>query len=323
MWLTEAVRKRIDLVGFVDIKLAAAKQRREDFAAPDAAVGKDLASVIKQTGAEIVFNCTIPKAHHATCLTALRNGCHVIVEKPLADSMQEARELVRTAKRTKRVLSVIQNRRYTPQIRSLRAFLDSGRIGKLTTVHCSFFIGAHFGGFRDFMKHPLLLDMAIHSFDQGRFISNQDSTHVYCHAWNPSGSWYKHGASASAIFEMTNDVVFAYQGSWCSEGCDTSWDCEWRIIGEKGTVLWDGADAFTAERVTGKGRFILEKQPLNIPIRAPKRKTGGHEGVILEFLDSVRKGAQPETSVADNVHSLAMVFGAIESAATKKRVRIK
>jgi predicted dehydrogenase len=322
-WMTEPIRKRINLVGLVDLSLKAAEQRQEDFQVPDAVTGKNLAAIIKKTDADIVFNCTIPEAHHSVTMTALKQGCHVLEEKPLANSMAEAREMVTAARKAKRIFAVIQNRRYQPEIRSLRAFLESGKIGKITTVQSNFFIGAHFGGFRDEMKNVLLLDMAIHSFDQARLISGEDAKHVYCHEWNPSGSWYKHGASAMAIFEMSNNVVYSYQGSWCSEGKNTSWECDWRIIGEKGSVLWDGGSGFKAERVNGKPEFTSPMKELTVPQRATKKKCGAHSGIILEFLDCVSKGGQPETQGSDNIKSLAMVFGAIESAKTKSRVRVR
>ena len=61
-----------------------------------------------------------------------------------------------------------------------------------------FFIGAHFGGFRDEMAHVLLLDMAIHTFDQARKILGADPVSVYCHEFNPAGSWYAGASSAGS-----------------------------------------------------------------------------------------------------------------------------
>ncbi len=58
------------------------------------------------------------------------------------------------------------------------------------------------------MTHVLLLDMAIHTFDAARLISSADPVGVYCHEWNPAGSWYDRDASAAAIFEMSN--------GWCT-----------------------------------------------------------------------------------------------------------
>ena len=130
-------------------------------------------------------------------------------------------------------------------------------IGKITTVECGFFLGAHFGGFRDHMEHVLLLDMAIHTFDAARYITDANPAAVYCREWNPTGSWYDHDASAIAVFEMSDGIVYTYRGSWCSEGLNTTWECDWRIIGERGTITWDGADAFACQIVSQAGGFPL------------------------------------------------------------------
>ncbi len=190
-------------------------------------------------------------------------------------------------------------------------------------MQSNFFIGAHFGGFRDRMRHVLLLDMAIHTFDAARLITGADPESVYCHEWNPEGSWYDHDASAVAVFEMTGGIVYAYQGSWCAEGAGTSWEAEWRVVGTRGTAVWDGRDALWAEAPQAKKAFIRRVKRTEIPAKAPVKQIGGHGGVIGEFLDRVRSGKTPETAAADNIKSLAMVHGAIEAAAKKARVRIR
>ena len=62
---------------------------------------------------------------------------------------------------------------------------QAGTLGPLTTLHSDFYIGAHFGGFREQMRHVLLLDMAIHTFDAARLLSGADPVAVYCQEWNP------------------------------------------------------------------------------------------------------------------------------------------
>lgn len=74
-----------------------------------------------------------------------------------------------------------------------------------------FFIGAHFGGFRDAMPSPLLLDMAIHTFDAARYLSGADPLAVYCDEFNPAWSWYAGNACATAIFEMTGGLRYVYR----------------------------------------------------------------------------------------------------------------
>jgi len=172
------------------------------------------------------------------------------------------------------------------------------------------------------MKHVLLLDMAIHSFDAARFISGADPVSVFCKEWNPQGSWYDHDASAVCIFEMSDGIFHTYRGSWCAEGLNTSWECAWRAVCTKGSAIWDGADSIQAAQVRKTGGFFSECAELPVPI-ADTAKDGGHRGVIADFVECLRKGKTPETICTDNIKSLAMVLGAIESAETGKTVKIK
>jgi predicted dehydrogenase len=320
-WLT-AIREMPDvkLVGFVDLFPQTAGERAAEFGWTQAAIGSDLPAMLAETRPDCVFDCTIPEAHTNVTLTALQHGCHVLGEKPLADSLANARQSVAAAEAAGKTYAVIQNRRYDPNLRRLCDFLAAGAIGPVTTVNADFYIGAHFGGFRDRMRHVLLLDMAIHTFDAARKISGADPLAVYCHEWNPTGSWYDHDASAIVLFELSGGLVFSYRGSWCSEGLNTTWESEWRIVGTQGSVRWNGADVFQAQAVAATGGFFSQWEDLTLPPAADMLT--GHAGVIREFVDSIRSGSTPETVASDNIKSLAMVFGAIASAERRQRVEI-
>ena len=312
----------LEIAGLVDLYESAAVKRKAEYGLENALTGTNLSAILGATRPEVVFDCTVPEAHLPTTLTALRAGCHVLSEKPMSDTMENARKLVATAQQQKRIYAVIQNRRYQTEIRQLRSFLDTGALGPLTTLNCDFYIGAHFGGFRDAMQHVLLLDMAIHTFDAARLISGADPVAVTCYEWNPAGSWYQHGASAVAIFEMSGGLVYTYRGSWCAEGLSTTWECDWRVIGQRGSAKWDGQQQLTAQVVKATGEFHSELESAAIPAEVDPAKIGGHEGLIREFVECVRSGRTPETSGADNIHSLAMVHAAIRSAELGRRVQI-
>jgi predicted dehydrogenase len=323
-WLKAAAATNdLEIVGLVDVMEDAARKRRDEFGLVNAATGADLDSMLTQAKLDIVFDCTVPTAHTEVTLTALRHGCHVLGEKPMADSMENARRSLEAAQRAGKLYAVVQNRRYNPHIRRVRHLVNSGDLGPLTTVNCDFYVGAHFGGFRDHMQHVLLLDMAIHTFDQARFLTGADPIAVvYCKEWNPQGSWYDHDASAIVVFEMSGGVIFTYRGSWCAEGLRTSWDSEWRIIGANGTAKWDGEDGFQAQAVSETGEFFSKQCDLALPEIDTSGKDDGHTSLMQEFIRCVRTGETPETICSDNIKSLAMVFGAIESAQTGRRVEI-
>lgn len=321
-WNAVKENPEVQIVGLVDLNEEAARRKRDDWGLPAAAIGTDLGEMLADQAPEAVFNCTVPPAHTDVTLTALAHGCHILGEKPLTESLPDARRLLAAAQQAQKTFAVIQNRRYSPNIRALQRHVHSGAIGRITTVNSDFYIGAHFGGFRDAMNHVLLLDMAIHSFDQARMITGADPVSVYCHEWNPSGSWYAHGASAVCIFEMTGGIVYTYRGSWCSEGMNTSWQCNWRVQGETGCATWNGETEFAGQHKISDEGFTREQAADSIDILPCPGKEGGHTGNINEFLRCIRSGETPETHAADNIKSLAMVLGAIESAETGKKVAI-
>ena len=310
---------RVELVGLCDLDMAAAMRLRAAFQLDRAQVGTDLDAMLSALHPDILLDVVIPAARHGVVTLGLAHGCHVLSEKPMAATLAEAEDLVGKARAAQRIHAVTQNRRYVPGIRRIREAIGSGLLGQLTELHADFFVGAHFGGFREEMAHVLLLDMAIHTFDAARFMAGQQPQAVYCLETNPQGSWYAEGAAARAIFEMTEDVIFTYRGSWAAEGANTSWESAWRVVGTEGTLLWDGAEAMTAHRVTGETGFFRALTAVEVPQPQHPEDTLGHRSVLRRFLDAIAAGTAPETAGADNIRSLAMVFGAIASAETRQR----
>jgi predicted dehydrogenase len=312
----------VELVGLVDLDRNVAERLAIEFGLTNVVIGTDLTAVLAETRADMLFDVVVPSARAIVVATALRHGCHVLSEKPLATSLDEGAMLLKLAAEMGRVHAVVQNRRFISGIRRLRRAVDEGLIGELTGIHCDFFIGPHFGGFREVMDNVLLLDMAIHTFDAARFVSGKQPLSVYCVETNPSGSWYAHGAAANAIFRLSGNAVFTYRGSWCAEGRRTSWESAWRLVGSKGMLTWDGDEAFELT-VAGKEPGLLRGfETLTLPNAPVEQETLGHRSVLVDFISSVRDGTTPETVSTDNIKSLAMVLGAIESARTGMAIDI-
>ena len=323
-WLPPALENRdIEFVGLCDLFPEAAVKLRDKYELPATLpIFGDAQTALQELKPDAVFDCTIPVAHTQNALLAFENGAHVLSEKPLSDTLENARRAVYAARNRGLIYAITQNYRYANGPRRLKSFLESGAIGAVTTVNSDMYLGAHFGGFRDEMKHVLLLDMAIHTFDMTRFISGADAKTVFCHEWNPRGSWYAHDASASAIFEMSDGIVANFRGSWCATGLPSGFGSSWRIIGERGTVIWDGADKIQCEVEDGDEGFMRPVKAVEIPTADFGAKASGHGGIIREFVDAIRGGDAPETNAADNYNSLAMVLGAVESSDAGMRVNL-
>ncbi|MBB3109759.1 putative dehydrogenase [Paenibacillus phyllosphaerae] len=325
IWIDYAIaRPDTEIVALIDIQEQSAAAMR-DRKGLSCGIYTDLATAIRESGATIVFDVTIPASHYEIGSTAMQLGCHVFGEKPLAETMADCNELVRIAEQTGRTHAIMQNRRYDSRIRALRAMIESGTIGKPGFAGADFFIGAHFGGFRDAMASPLLLDMAIHTFDQARLILGADPVSVYCQEFNPPGSWYAGHAAAVCIYEMSDGSIFNYRGSWCAEGAPTSWEAQWRITGEKGTAIWDGHGDPYAEVVAEgdqSGKFMKEYQRVEASSAEFAQARAGHNGCLDEMFDSLAEQRPAETDSRDNRYSMAMVLAALESAKTGRKVSL-
>ena len=319
-WFPALVKEKVDVAAVVDLNIDAAYGRIKEYGL-DAEASTDLSSALKKAKADFVIDLTVPEAHCTVTCAALKAGCHVVSEKPMASSMTEARKMVRTAEQTKKMYMVSQSRRWDNQHDIAGRTVTGGKIGHLTTINCDFYIGAHFGGFRDEMPSPLILDMAIHHFDLARYMTGTDPVAVYAKEFNPKGSWYKGDVAASCIFEMTDNVIFTYRGSWCAEGCSTSWNGDWRFIGDKGTLLYDHDQTPNGQIVAGKEGF---GRPLkDLKIAQSTMKYFGMHGALREMLAFLRTGKLPQTECHDNIKSLAMVFAAIESSNKGRRIPIR
>ena len=318
---------RAQLVGVVDVRHEAALAAAKEFGLSPEAAFTDLKAAIAALSPDFVCDITIPAAHCITTVTALRQGVPVLGEKPLANSMAEGRKMVAAAEKAGLTSMISQSRRYDGNHVAIRNALRKGALGDITTLNCDFYIGAHFSppngtDFRDLMESPLILDMSIHHFDLARFFLAADPVAVYCHEFNPKGSWYKGDVAATAIFELANGAVFTYRGSWCAEGRHTSWHGDWRIIGERGSITYENDQEAKGERLLKKPKpgFFHDKEPLLLP--KASLKGDGIAGSLNEFLDHLLKGTPVQCETKDNIKSLAMVFAAMKSSRSGKREKI-
>ena len=298
-----------DLVGLVDLNTHAARQAADASGFPGVVVAGSLEELFDQVDAQAVLNVTVPLAHASVSNTALLHGLPVLCEKPLAETVSQGLSMIAAAELSGQLLMVSQSRRYW---RNLSAFRQQiAQLGPIGTVDCAFFKAPHFGGFREEMPFPLLIDMAIHQFDLARDLTGSEPVAVYCNSYNPSWSWYAGDAAAQVLFEFAAGSRFTFSGSWCSPGLETSWNGEWRVSGQRGSAIWDGDHEPTAADVDGR--------PITATVGDEPEQIAGS---LAEFLAVLESGAIPSGEAHSNVLSLAMVEAAIKSADEGRRVLI-
>ncbi len=94
---------------------------------------KDL--LAKPKMADCAFICTLDDGHTEPALKAMELGYHLLLEKPMSNTEEECRAIAETAARTKRTLAVCHVLRYTPFYMTIKALLDKGEIGQVTTIN--------------------------------------------------------------------------------------------------------------------------------------------------------------------------------------------
>jgi predicted dehydrogenase len=297
----------VEWVGWADVDADVLKRSQELLDAPGVDTDTDFLTLIDRHRPDFIVDVTPPEAHRVITTEALAKGVPVLGEKPMANSMEAAREMVQAADRAGKLYMVSQSRRYHHGIEAFRQVVRE-RVGHLAGLYVDFFLGPRFGGFREEMTSPLLIDMAIHTFDQARFISGQDSVRVYCDEFNPKHSWFKGNAAANAIFEMADGSRFVYRGSWVAEGLPTSWEGAWRATGSRGSATWNGSEFIEADTRNGEEFERHEARP------SPEGYIGSIGGSLREFCHALRTGETPNGECHDNIKSLAMVFAAVRSA---------
>lgn len=310
----------VEVAGWVDVVGARAASAAEELGLGGVLVEEDLGVALRKLGPDFLVDAAVPEAHAEVTLQSLEKGVPIIGEKPMAANMTEARALVEASERTGTMFVVSQNRRYDKGFAALRDFV-LGQLGGAGQVNAEFYRGPHFGGFRDEMDSPLLVDMAVHTFDSARYVTGADPVSVFCTEYNPPWSWYKGAASAVADFELTNGAHFSYQGSWCAQGLNTSWQSSWRVLGPNGTVCWDGAGELVAELLEpgADGKGSARSVRVEPAAGAPE----GLAGVLSDFLAALDGGPVPMTECHDNIRSFAMVVAALESARAGRRTDVR
>jgi len=323
-WIEYLLRREdCEIIALADVRIEAAEEKKNRFSL-NCPVYSDGVQAIEECKPNLVCDLTVPASHCDITTAALKRDIDVIAEKPMSNNLESAEYMVKTAVESGKNYSLLHQRRFLNGIRDIRDFLDTGAVGKPGFICCDFFLGPHyFGGFKELMDSPLLIDMSVHTLDMARYILNAEPVSVYCHEFNPAGSWFRDKSSAIAIYEMSDGSVFCYRGSWSAEGHHTTWEADWRIQCEKGTIRWDGAAEPTCEVPveTETPKFLNTFR--RIPIPRNYQGAEGYDGCLNEMFAALEEGRPALTDCRDNIHSIRMLFGAVKSAREGRKIYIK
>lgn len=305
----------VDLVGYVDPDPSALARLRGVTSEDAKRCFLTLDRAIDATRPDAVLVTATLPGHAPIIRAALAAELHVLTEKPFAESMDIARQLVELAAAKRKLLMVSQNYRFFPAARKVAQLVNESRLGNLHEVSIDFrrfAPGTSNGRSRHhFEDQPLLVDMSVHHFDLLRVILDREPERIYCEAWNPEWSGFSGPSVAVASIQFEGGIVVSYRGSWVSTGPVTPWSGEWRMDFERGEIFWTSRDGDGARR----DRVVIEKPGAKARVVAlPAMAQTDRWGTLAEFARAIREGREPECSGRDNLGTLALAAAAVESA---------
>ena len=303
----------VKLAGVVDISPEARAWAATEHGVELGACLATLGEAVSGLAFDAVLVVTPPETHRAVAEEALAAGKHVLVEKPLATTLEDARALVAAAETTGRTLMVSQNYRFRRGARAVQQVIAGGEIGELLAVEIAFRRDTRTtfppGDFRYRMRHPLVLDMAIHHADLLRAVTGRDVASVYARSWRVPDSPYANDPAVVAVLGLEGGAKVTYLGDWATHEPTTSWNGAWTFVGERGWLIWRGgeSDPLTGEVVVERWGKAATALPM------PELPAVDRAGSLGAFREAVETGREPETSGRDNVGSLAVVLAMVES----------
>jgi predicted dehydrogenase len=261
--------------------------------------------------AEIVDVATPTPTHYPIARRALEAGRHVISEKPLARTDEQAAALLELAAQTGRALFPAHVVRYFPAYAQLHRAVREGRLGDLAVLR--FYRSGAFpvraAWFADTgQSGGIILDMMIHDLDIARWVAGEVTA--------VSASWTQRDTpvqAAHVLLTHASGAISQVSGVWGPP--HQRFATGYSAAGTGGTLAHDSAaerDYVTDLGQAGRGQFVPETDPADDPYYL----------VLADLLAAIR-GGTARTSAADGAAAVRIGNAAIESARTGQPVVVE
>jgi predicted dehydrogenase len=316
-----AFSDRMEIVGLVDVNTDALNDSGDFLGLPKSARFTDSDEAFKQIDADFCIIVTPPWIHRENVLAACEKGMHILSEKPIADTWESCVDIYNAVKKAGVKMEVIQNYRYNATQLTVREVIRSGRLGRPNYILGRFAADyrkfGSWGEFRHRIPHSLLVEGGVHHLDMLRNLSGSDCMTIAGSEWNPEWSSFDGESNALYFMDMENGVKAVYEGSCNAAGTQNSWHSEfYRAECEKGAVSIDSdLKVRVWEHTAGQGITMSE-----VPLESPRY--AGHMWQVDEFLGWLDGGPEPDTTLDDNIKSVATMFAAITASAEKRTVDV-
>jgi UDP-N-acetylglucosamine 3-dehydrogenase len=311
-----AAVEEADIAAIVSGRIETARVAAERFGVPRVLVTWQ--DVVSDPEIDAVDICTPNALHAPIAIAAARAGKHVLVEKPMAVTVDEADAMIAAARAAGVVLMVAHNLRFVPVFETIKEIVAAGTIGRLLAVRSAFMHAGPdeaWGATSDwFWRAELagggsMLDLGIHMIDLVRWFVDRpviEVTAMTARRIKPTFA----DDSAIALLRFEGDVLASVQSSWAARPFP---DRHIMIHGELGYVSMSGsaAEPLAVHLVSEEGSRAV------VPT-IPDTSTLGNP--YVHFIRCIQQGIRPLTSGEEGRASLAVALAAYESARTGRTV---
>jgi predicted dehydrogenase len=256
----------------------------------------------------VVSICTPPFTHRELVVTALEAGLHVLCEKPMAHTLDDAEAIFRAADEASTVFATAYCHRFQPELEAISDLIADGRIGTARTFYNAFSgyqadIENRWFGVKRLAGGGVLLDTAIHSIDIFRYLCGEvvDATGVTTNILDGRELEVEHTATVGLLSET--NVVGTIDCSWKA----APGEAVVRVAGSQGTLSFDYARPGLV--VFGDAAGNTEEIPVEGGDRFSRE--------IRSFLDAVAGGDAPRTGAFDGLVGLAVVDAIYRASANR------
>lgn len=230
------------------------------------------------------------KLHKQVALDALDAGMQVLVEKPIADTTENAEMMIEAAKKAEKVLMIGHIERFNPAVIRLKEIINSGILGKIVSISTKR-VGPYNPRIRDV---GVILDIGVHDIDIISYLYGKKINSVYAIAGADIHSFEDH---ASIILRMDHDFAGVVETNWLTPHKVR----QLTAIGVKGVAYLD---------------YINQTVQLHDNEWIRKAKVEHSEPLKNElkyFIDCAATGRKPNPCGEDGKHALEVAMAAIRS----------
>ena len=311
-WLREVkAAPPFEVVACVDPDEQALRHAAHQFQIPATQQFTNLQTAIANVSCQAAIVATPADEHVEPCRTALNAGLAVIVEKPFALRLREARDLVALAERRNLSLLVAQNYRYLRSFRTVRRLINDDRLGAIRAVTCQYFRPPHdLARSLERLPHCILYAMGVHHLDALRYVLGQEVVNVVAESETTLPESNLRGASFRAMLRFESGTRAIYSASYESSGhqfFERGQEFYARFTGERGTL-----------HVFHRWLILCENGKLPRLVRRGRREQTEEQMLLRQFERAILAGEPTEISARDNLQTMAILEACARSATEQR-----